>query len=766
MTRWDPTSNLSLEKTWQLPFSSYWQMDISPNGKYFVLSDRSADTEVSIFKASTPWEIDNLTLSTSLSPSRDQARTLTFGPRGRFLIIDGYNNNQNFNEYVVGGWDGSVQTRTISTLLGAGTAGPMVWKDDGTQVFYWDHDAGEVLRSSRTGPDASPFRLGSFGSNDQSQNLNFVPTDICFSNNGRHFYASNRNSDGIHYWKVETPWDIESISKEGNLNLSNISGISADVVWGIKTHPDGSRFYVVVSDTDGNDYLHELSVPTTEAQFFNQRPHTEEGVGHIDLPNVNHGMGDQYDHDQFDEIDPDPVSCWPFQEIQNGKAIDQAGTNHLSVHSDIQVDSIDLNGYTGYKFPNDDGDFAKTDNANGMNKSELTICFWMYYRDVLRDGIGHVDGEDLEFNSHYRGSHSTHGWEMQYNGNESSVINLDYDTWNYCAGVFDGDQVYIYAWDRQGNFIDYKTMNISTVLTDDVSSFRLGGRGDSLNYATASTLFEFRWYNVALSQNQLETLANRVHGKQDNRIYPGPDYYLFESDNTDTAKDFFPVGCWPLHDRDGVRPADLVSNNTGSIDTGGQSVRGRGRFGAGGFNVSNSDAQFNVTSPSSDVSGHGYGSGFEMSGFSVGVWIYHRGDYGTFFRAENSNTTITASVLSDDTVDFQVGSKTINTGGSFSLYVNSWNYVGLAHQSPNSDTSEDGMTVDRINIGASAPTVQDSALSTSDVSGGVDSIVLGESLNADYFDLRWYNDFITGAEWDPIAAAQGTKRWSSGSVTI
>lgn len=260
---------------------------------------------------------------------------------------------------------------------------------------------------------------------------------------------------------------------------------------------------------------------------------SESGVAHENVTNTDHTDAGQlikgYDYENFGEIAPTPVVCWPLHEDSGSTANDVAGTYDGTYTNINSLGDTGILGTTSPTFPSgtNDGHINLPNIGDPEQVSEITITMWVNF-DTL--AVNHADGEMfmLSFgeawtdyvsigavsnnadngllchveNRNSSGSASTEG-EFR------SSTNIPTGEWRFLAMVYNGNDPSLIGY--IDGVQDDSTTNLPT-LTPNATDYRIGINGD---WASAARFFEgrmgdVRLYTTALTQTQIQTLYDVV----------------------------------------------------------------------------------------------------------------------------------------------------------------------------------------------------------------------------------------------------------------
>jgi hypothetical protein len=241
-------------------------------------------------------------------------------------------------------------------------------------------------------------------------------------------------------------------------------------------------------------------MPTwTDSDFDNAQ--SESGVVHQNTANTDHNDASEitkgYDYQNFSEITPTPVSCWPLHEDSGTTTNDLAGSNN-GTNNGATVGQTGILGTTAYDF---DGTDDEVDIPDITSLSKFTLTFWIYPRDDSSDQRPFANRANNDFSAQILSS-----GEMNfriYNGSfnvgttgDSVVLN----DWSFYAMVWDGSSAELFN-------------NATSEASGSVSN-NPGAGGDvhisRPSFALDGKLADVRLYDCALSQSQIQTLYDVV----------------------------------------------------------------------------------------------------------------------------------------------------------------------------------------------------------------------------------------------------------------
>ncbi len=222
-------------------------LEFSHDGtKLFVIGDDS-DT-VTQFSVTTPFD---LTSGVSTDGAFDASahdtavRDLEFSNDGQTLFITGVSGNAVYSFDLSTPFDvtsGVTHAHTYSLSSARG----ITFDSDGSKFYAADIGSADIVQHSVS----SPFDLssvvtvdGSFSPSAQET----TPHDIAFSADGARLFVVGSDSDSIHAYNVQTPFDLT-----GTVTFDTTQSLGAGGAFpaGVTFNATGSKLYVVDDDTD------------------------------------------------------------------------------------------------------------------------------------------------------------------------------------------------------------------------------------------------------------------------------------------------------------------------------------------------------------------------------------------------------------------------------------------------------------------------------------------------------------------------------------
>lgn len=236
---------------------------------------------------------------------------------------------------------------------------------------------------------------------------------------------------------------------------------------------------------------------------------SEDGVVHQSVTSTSHNNASNlkqgYDYANFGEITPDPIACYPMDELEASTANDVAGSYDASI--DAGNPTLGANGVLGTGAHGWDGDedySAATDAA--WNTDGRTYTAWVYvtnalsgnWRAIMRRVVGGTyEGLQVTPEDDYRiiYTNSDGGWSVV-----QTPANIN--EWGFLAGVFypSTNTIELYV-----NGASVGTANLSGIPADSTNPVRIG-RGNPFD----GRVGELRRYDVGLTASQVQTLYDVV----------------------------------------------------------------------------------------------------------------------------------------------------------------------------------------------------------------------------------------------------------------
>ena len=309
----DAVNEYDLSTSWDISTATYSQNfsvsseDSDPKGLFF----KSDGTKMYIvgdqtntlyqYDLSTAWDV-----STASYKEEYGITTTEQSPTGMYIKPDGSKmyvvgtQGDDVGEYVLGGFDVSVQTGTDSTGF--------FFKDDGSKMYVlgatgspadavheydlstsWDIGTASFLQSfsvasqetvptnlffksdgtkmyviGAIGDDVNEYNLSTawdVSTSTYSQNFSFAaqetnPRGIYFKDDGTKMYISGVGSDAVNEYNLSTAWDVTTASYSQNFSVNTQETNNR----GLFFKPDGSKMYI--SGTTG-DAVYEYDLSTS-----------------------------------------------------------------------------------------------------------------------------------------------------------------------------------------------------------------------------------------------------------------------------------------------------------------------------------------------------------------------------------------------------------------------------------------------------------------------------------------------------------------------
>jgi DNA-binding beta-propeller fold protein YncE len=235
-----------------------YALSFNPDGTRVYILDGSTD-DIFQFDLTTPWDIDDLDISsgsvagqTTGSPAATNPRDIFFKPDGTRVYILDNTVDDIFQFDLTTAWD--IDGLDLTTADGQTTGTPAItsvlaffFKPDGTRVYISDFSTGDILQFDLTTAwdiDGLDISSGSVDGQTTGSPAAASPYGLFFKPDGTRVYIIDSITEDIFQHDLTTAWDIDG------LDLTTADGQTTDTpaltaILGFFFKPDGTRVYIL-----------------------------------------------------------------------------------------------------------------------------------------------------------------------------------------------------------------------------------------------------------------------------------------------------------------------------------------------------------------------------------------------------------------------------------------------------------------------------------------------------------------------------------------